>query len=75
MAIEPKKLALGLAGFQAIDAVECAIPLQILKDDLDRLEVAESVQRADRLWRFAPAALLMTWVAVARRAYPRSTPS
>src|SRR5205085_8512919 len=44
--VAPKRVALALAGFQAADAVACAIPLPILKADLDRLGCPERLQRA-----------------------------
>ena len=42
----PKRLALALAALQAGDAIACAIPLPILKADLDRLGCSDSLQRA-----------------------------
>jgi hypothetical protein len=44
--VEPKRVALALAGFQAVDAVACAIPMPFIKADLDRIGCPERLQRA-----------------------------
>lgn len=41
-----RKLAGVFAGVMAADTVACAIPIQYIKDDLDRLNVSEKVQKA-----------------------------
>ena len=46
MTIDAKRLVLGLAAFNALDAVACAIPAPYIKRDLDRLGCPENLQRA-----------------------------
>jgi hypothetical protein len=44
MALEPKRLVLGLVTVQLADAVFNALPIQWVKDDLDRLGVPEEMR-------------------------------
>lgn len=46
MAPSPRSFALGLAGFQFLDAVACAVPAPAIKADLDRLGCPPELQRA-----------------------------
>ncbi|MHB8464429.1 MAG: DoxX family protein [Acidimicrobiales bacterium] len=46
MTTKGERTAIGLAGFQALDALACAIPLAALKNDLDRLGCSPRVQEA-----------------------------
>ena len=41
-----QKVVLGLAAFQAVDAVACAIPLGYIKRDLDHIGCPPKLQRA-----------------------------
>lgn len=46
MALTAKRLALGLAGFQVLDGVACAIPVAYIANDLERMRVPAAVCKA-----------------------------
>lgn len=46
MHVEPRQLAVALAGFNALDAIACAAPLPFIKADLDRLGCSDELQHA-----------------------------
>jgi hypothetical protein len=55
MAINGTRLALGLAGFQALDGIACAIPVAYIADDLERLGVPAGVCKALPMIKWASA--------------------
>jgi hypothetical protein len=57
--VDSRRLVLALAGFQAADAVACAIPLAFIKKDLDRLGCPESLQHVLPFVKGAAAAGLV----------------
>ena len=59
MRVRPERLLVGLIGVQVADAVVCAVPNGVVRQDLDRMRVPDEVRKAIPVIKAASAAGLL----------------